>query len=206
MNLKCLAFGVCVTLLPGAAMSAGRMVNEVDLYYVRADSTIEVPPGSAEDKGDGVGVRGQFVLNDHLFIGGEYQRVGYDDADLNADQLRLGLGVSSAQDDALAVLFAQLEYIKADIANDSGNGYGLHAGMLLNAAKALQFKARIGFVDIDSRGAFGVIDGMEYSLGAAYAITRKVGVMVDYRIAKLRGRHGVEVDLDELRIGARYHF
>ncbi len=190
---------MCAGLLaaaPMAGMAAG-VGNQVDLYYISGGID-----AGGDDDGDGFGLKGQFAFADNLFFNGEYQSVGYDDSDVDLDQLRLGVGYNTSLN-AQTVLYGLAEFARIKIdggGSESESGFGLHAGLQYNMTEAFGLNARIGYVDI---GDFG--DGVEFLVGASFEFSKPFGAFIDYRVTQLDGDFG-DVDLDDFRVGIRFTF
>lgn len=178
--------------------------GHVDAYYIpNADLEISDATGSAKDDGDGFGLKGRFLVSEQLFIAAEYQAVEYDDSELELDQLRVGVGFTMPINITLNFV-GQVEYINAEtdapgVSSESDDGFGVHAG--LEAALAPQFSlyGRVGFVSVDDS------DGPEFLVGARFKVTPNASLFADYRASRFSDS-GTDLDLDDLRIGAGFHF
>lgn len=99
-----------------------------------------------------------------------------------------------------------LENVSIDL-NQGGlglsmRGYSASAHASVSPIDNVTLTARVGYTDVDE------LNGMEYEVGAHYAINKQVTGFVEYRMANLddEGFFLGDVDLDTLRIGARYNF
>jgi opacity protein-like surface antigen len=205
MKLKTL---LAAAILGGASSLAhadsASAINHVDIYYIpKADLDISLSGvGSGKDDGDGFGMRGRALISDMLFLSGEYQTVEYDDSGLEIDQFRAGLGLAGAVHSDLFII-GSLEYARAKLkapglGSESDDGFGIHIGMLARLTQQFSVNAQVGYVSLDG-------DGVEMLLGARFKPTEQFGIFVDYRMTKLSDS-GVDLDLDDLRVGVGFHF
>lgn len=220
MKLSKLAGAGLLALMPIVA-AAQQMASMVDVYYVKTkmehQSNTLIP--TMDSSGDGFGIKGNFAVTDWLFAGGEYQSADSDlsvasfEGDIKLEQLRLGLGVNSTLNER-AKIFALTEYIrrKEDIHLEgipfwrrSADGWGAHVGLQLDVTAAMNIDVRLGYVDVGVAFLDADASGIELLLGAAYDITERVGVFIDYRHSSLSGEM-VDVDLSEWRAGVRLPF
>ena len=198
--MKLYQVGMGVLALSSLAFHASAQqpsFGHLDGYFI-PNAEIDVSPGGDTD-GDGFGTKGRFAIADQWFINGEYQAVDYDRSG-DLDQLRFGVGLHSPLNQNVNFV-GLLEYINVD--GDRGgpdeDGFGVHGG--LEAALAPQFTVHgsVGFVMLDD------LDGPEFLVGLRYQATPQISIFGDYRMTRLSDR-GVDVDLDDLRIGVGYHF
>lgn len=186
---------------PALAQAAG---SEIDLYYMSSGIEVDVDGfGSGDDDGDGFGVKGQFALSGPLFLTGEYQSASYDDSNLDANQLRGGIGYMFTNPKAPIAWFGQAELINLEFddgsSDESDTGFGIHAGGLFKAADTITLTGRLGYVDVDGSS------GLEFLIGASMQFTPKVGGFVDYRMSDFDD-DDVTTTLDDLRLGVRLLF
>lgn len=198
MKMKMMLAGGLMVFTPFAAMAAG-VGNSVDAYYVSSGIEVDVPGfGSADDDGDGFGVKGKFAFADQAFIAAEYQAVEYDNAG-DLDQIRAGVGMNSDASQQ-AVFYGLAEFINLDDGSEDESGFGLHAGGKYKINDMASLNARLGYVDIGDAG-----DGFEWLIGGAFKFTEQVAAFVDYRVTYLE-KSNVDTDLDDLRVGVRFMF
>ena len=221
---------LCAALC-AAPLAAAQAAADLDLYYTPY-TQIKLKGSSGDDldfdDGDGWGAKGKFGLTDYLFLSGEYEKYKYDDITVNdtplfpnladhvderVEQYRAGLGFNFVT----TPFYVLGEYIGIDSKTrvdngssatesdkDKDEGWGAHLGAkgkVLNDHVTLN--AEVGYVDV------GDSDGLEVLAGAAYNISRHVGVFADYRYTSLTGGGGnddVDTRLGEARVGARLSF
>jgi opacity protein-like surface antigen len=209
---KLIGWGL-LAIVPSMAM-ASQAGNAVDVYYISSGAEIGDGSGfSLDGDGDGFGAKGAFAIADRWFLNAEYQSADNDfsimgvDGTIEVEQLRLGIGHSIPLNEQ-ASFYVLGEFIRAELGLESADigvsesgsesGFGVHAGIQLNVTDAFGLNGRIGYVDIDG-------DGLEYLIGASYKFTPQVGLFADYRVTELSA-DGADLDLDDLRVGARFSF
>lgn len=198
MNVMKLVGTGLLAISPMTAMATG-MGNSIDGYYVSSGLEVDVENvGSGDDDGDGFGVKGTFAFADQLFFNGEYQTVGYDDSDADLDQIRAGVGINTSASEQI-VFYGLAEFISFDFDNEDDSGFGVHGGAIFNLNQAIALNARLGYVDL------GDSDGLEWLAGGSFKFTPQVAAFIDYRVTNQEDS-GVELDVDDLRIGARFIF
>lgn len=181
--------------LPALAAPAN---NFVDGYFVPSS---EIDFGPVDDDGDGFGVKGAFQVGNQLFLTGEYQSVDYDDTNVDLDQFRLGADLGPGAGASGKGLYGRAEYVNID--GDGGgdqDGIGGHVGFGLPLSQELRLHAEAGYLLLDD------IDGPEFLVGATYRVAQNFGVFADYRVSCLDPDGGGDVDISDLRIGARFYF
>jgi hypothetical protein len=194
-----LALGT-LALLPSLAQAAQPLgAGAVDLYYIPS-AGIEVtdPLGpDGDDDGDGFGVKGLFKVAESVALSGEYQSSTYDDSDADIDQLRLGVGFVGT---GLSGIFA--EYDKIDFDGEDIDGFSIRARLAGDLNPQFGLYGDIGYALLESDDED--IDGLEFTIGGVLRLNPQAGIFVDYRLSNLEGQDsGVEVELDDLRVGVR---
>jgi hypothetical protein len=196
-------------VLPVSAMAqdaAPGPSGSLDVYLL-PDTNVEarVPSGggSADEKGDGYGVRGLVHMSDLLMITGEYQSASYDDiGGQSADRtdFRVGGGVGLPNGTGLFTEFVKI----GDDDGRGGSGFGVHGRWAGSVIPRLALHAQAGYVQVEDDERFG---GFEFSVGGAYAITNMLGAMIDYRVNSLEAHDSqLELKLRDLRLGVRWNF
>lgn len=188
--LKWLGTGLLV-VAPTVAMAG--VDNTADVFYTR----VGVDDSVKDDDASGFGVRGVFALADRFFLGGEYQSVA---SDVDLDQSRLGAGINTNPQEQV-VFYGLAEFIRFDYQGSADNGFGVHAGTLIDVSETMSFllNARVGYVDM------GKLAGLEGMVGVVYQFNKQFGALADYRLTYLEDG-GVDFDVDELRLGVRFFF
>ena len=198
-----LMIGSAVALVSTLGMGTAHAgeFDYLDLYFVpQANLDISIPGlGSADDDGDGFGIKGRAHVAETVTLHGEYQAVTLDDSDLDIDQLRFGVGAHSSADSG-ARFFGDAEFVSIDLEGEDQSGFGLHGGLSFTGESALSGFARIGYLTLDD------VDGFEFSLGVDLAFSPQFGGFIDYRSTALEADDSTEFDFTDLRIGIRFHF
>lgn len=199
MKRKVWLWATC--LLPATALGqdAGALVGTVDGYFLPS-ANIEFrsrsPVTSADEKGDGYGVKALLHLNDYLMATGEYQSVSYDDIpDSDRTDYRLGVGWGGASGTGLFGEFVSTEL---------GDGFGAHARAAGTMGERLALYGQAGYVQVEDDERFA---GFEFAVGGAYGILDMLGVFADYRVTNLEGSVSqAEFKFRDIRVGVRYTF
>ncbi len=178
--------------------------GHVDAYYIpRADLELSDATGSAEDDGDGFGLKGRFLVSEQLFIAAEYQAVEYDDSNIELDQVRVGLGLGLPINTALRFV-GQVEYVDVEVdtpgfSSEGEDGFGVHGGLEAVLSPQFSLHGSVGFLSL------GDTDGPEFLIGARFHVAPNFSLFADYRASRFSDS-GTDLDLDDLRIGAGFHF
>ncbi len=192
-------------LAPVAAVAA--QPGYLDGYYI-ADSKLKVDapgPGSADDSGDGFGVRLMAPVGRGLLVAAEYQTANLDDSDIDVDQIRAGLGYMTEGPLRFGAL---AEYVNFQFDGGHGNkqepdGFGLHGRIEYSASNMVTLYGQLGYLDVEDDDE---ADGIEWLVGASMNFNRSWGGFVDYRSASLDGDSDLDYDLHDLRLGVRWNF
>ena len=188
---------VALVAAPLSAFAGGSL----DVFYVDQD----LDAGPADNDGHGYGIRGAAELGHGLSLTALHQ-----DADLdtpiksNLKETRIGLSYDRAMNGFS--VGGGLETVTLDTntggAGASQRGYSVNMHASISPIENVSAYARVGYTDLDDS------DGIEYEVGASYAITPEVAGFIEYRMLQLEtnATPSVDVDLDTLRIGARYTF
>lgn len=197
---------LCAVLVgPTAAMAESTVV--VDGYFL-SKSTLDLSfngPGGeieAQDDGDGYGGRAMVTFGGNFAVTGEFQTTTYDD-DFQLDQSRVGVGLILPSTSGIFVEFNQQE--------DDGislDGFAVRARVAGNSP-TLQLYADIGWAMLTEQDADVDFDGLEFTVGGAYAVTEMFGIFLDYRTSALEASEGgsnLEYRLDQIRMGGRVNF
>lgn len=196
MMLKQTLLAVAMVLTPLSAFASGSL----DVFYV--DQNIDIS-GAGDDDGNGVGFRGQADLGRGISLTALYQDADLDTADANLRETRIGLSYDTATQGVN--VGAGLENVSIDL-NQSGpgvalRGYSANVHASITPINNVSVYARVGYTDVDE------LAGVEYEVGAQYAINKQVAAFVEYRMANLDDEGlGSDIDLDTLRVGGRYNF
>lgn len=196
MMLKQTLLAVAMVLTPLSAFASGSL----DVFYV--DQNIDIS-GAGDDDGNGVGFRGQADLGRGISLTALYQDADLDTADANLRETRIGLSYDTATQGVN--VGAGLENVSIDL-NQSGpgvalRGYSANVHASITPINNVSVYARVGYTDVDE------LAGVEYEVGAQYAINKQIAAFVEYRMANLDDEGlGSDIDLDTLRVGGRYNF
>lgn len=190
----------------GAGPPAARPPEVLDLYYVMQADYETASPGAPAQKsggGKGYGAKVMTPAGPNSFLHGEYQKNRYDELDDPAVEtdvkfLRAGFGISSNSG-----LYGLAEYIEQKIETPTSGrqdkGYGVHLGYRTSSNDSLAFVGQAGYVDV---GDFGT--GVEYLVGAAYAMTPALGLFADYRNTQQTDDLDNEITFADIRVGLRF--
>ena len=204
MKLQKIALAVALVAAPFSAFAGG----SVDVFYV--DQNLEAgAPASVKDDGDGFGFRGLAELGHGVSLTGLYQNADLDKKNIlgldSLSETRIGLSYDTVMSNIM--VGAGLETVTID-ANNGGpglslRGYSTNVHASISPIDNTSVYARLGYTHLDEG------DGIEYEVGASYAFTPEVAGFIEYRMAQLEtDAFGpkIDLDLDTLRVGARYTF
>ncbi len=200
LTITTLATAVALPTLAFAQTNVGTL----DAYYIpSSDLSIDSSFGSADDSGDGFGVKGLFRFADTLGFIGEYQTVTYDDFDLDADQYRLGAGWFLP---TTSGIYAEYTNIQLGDNNDGeADGVGVHGRIAGDLAPGIQVYGEAGYLFLQDDAED--IEGYEFLVGGAMQLNPQLGLFADYRLSNLEGQDSnVEFQFDDIRLGVRMYF
>lgn len=188
------ALAACGLAAPALAAPGN---NFVDGYALFSDIDL----GPVDDDGIGAGLKGGFQVADQVFLTGEFQTVEYDDFDVDFDQIRLGAGFGPGMGSTGEGLYGRAEYVSFDLDNEDDDGIGGSVGFGLPLSPAFRLHGEAGYLLLDDA------DGPELLVGGTYRLAQNFGVFADYRMSFLDpDGGGGDVDISDLRIGARFYF
>ena len=195
MKIKQALLAVAIVITPMSAFAAGSL----DVFYINQDADAS---GDKAD-GNGMGVRGQASLGNGFSLSALLQDAELKEYEENLRETRIGLSYDTkchGIDVGGGVESVSLEFNDGGF-GDSLRGYSANAHASISPMDNVTLSARVGYTDVDE------LAGMEYEVGASYAVNKNVSAFVEYRMATLDDE-GFEddFDLDTLRIGARYNF
>lgn len=200
----------------------------VELGY-SIDSTIETY-GQSFDSDSSFRLVASYLLNRHLFLSAQYHSAGYDldhndDLDLSGYSLGLGYrggigGVNAMPIDWFALLTYERIITQSQVARidyETGrNGGGLKAGIRAVVSENLELSFAAyeqsfggGFAKLN-----GDLNGLSFELGGALRLNDRLRLTAAYRTGELDyrfldnypARYEIEVDRDEVFVGARWSF
>ncbi|MGQ0529230.1 MAG: outer membrane beta-barrel protein [Panacagrimonas sp.] len=190
------AVAACSFAVPAIAQTGN---NYIDGFFV-LNSEIDFEPGG-DDDGNGFGLKGAFQVHKSIFLTGEYQGVEYDDSNADLDQIRLGAAFGPGAGAASEGIYGRAQYIDLDLDGaDDQDGFGGHVGYALPVNKQFHLHGEAGYVLLDD------LDGPELLVGATYKFTPNIGAFADYRMSFLDVDGAGDLDLNDLRVGARFYF
>lgn len=206
---KKLTWLVIAATLPISALadesSATQALGFLGFYYVpKADLKLSDDTNTLNfDGGKGFGLKGLFPIGPNAFVQGEYQKNNYDGFEgiqVDTDVTFLRIGFSLSGDSGVYGLF---EYIKEEMGfagfNADDNGYGLHVGFRSQSDDSLSFVGQVGYLDV---GGFGT--GIEFLVGADYALNPTTGLFADYRNTSEEDDSGAKATFANIRVGVRF--
>ena len=168
----------------------------VDFFFIpSAEIEVTIPgAGSGDDDGDGFGFRGM-VPAGGIAVTGEYQSTSYDDSGIDADQLRLGIGLVNETTSGLL-----LEYVDADIDGEAADGFAVHGRIA-----AENFYGQLGYVMLEED--FEALAVVEFVFGVTLGGRGPLSGFIDYRRSSLEGdESNIKTEFTDLRMGARLRF
>lgn len=158
--------------------------------------------GSADDDGDGFGLRVHAPFSEGLAFDGEYRTTSYDDSDLDFDQLRFGLAAGGAT-------AVRVEYVNAELDGDDANGFGLHGVFRSDVSEQVELFGTVGYLFLEDDDDNDV-EGLEFSAGLSIALSPALGLIASYRKTALEVDGGAggdtDFDFDDISIGLRAYF
>lgn len=187
---------LCAMLaVPGMAMADPGFL---DFHYVaKSDLDIEITGlGSGSDDGNGFGARLLMPVSPTFALTGEYQANSYDDSGLDVTNLRFGGGLVGPTTSGLI-----LEYVSIDLDDSTADGFSIKGRLASARVGSTQVYGEIGYVtvtdddDVDYKG-------VEFNVGAAFALSPVTGLILDYRKTNLDG-DDLELTFSDFRVGLR---
>jgi len=217
-----------LALAPMTAFAGG----SVDLFYIDNDAEAEIAsfPQKFKFDGSGYGVRGKAELGNGFSMIAMHQSsklkndqlAGFIGGSQKLNETRIGLSYNHKLNDQYSVT-GSLEHTNVGIGltKDLGvgatlNGYAATVGINANVMANTNVYASIGYLNA-GKLADKRVDGLEYTVGASYDVTKNFAGFVEYRLTDLERKAGgvapfigpvpkIELELDTLRIGGRYTF
>lgn len=175
----------------------GALRATVDAYFNKSNYEIKVAGQSADENGDGYGVKGIVHLTDGVMATGEYQDVSYDlpGGSVDRTDYRLGAGYGGPSG---AGVFAEF------LSTELGDGFGVHGRVAGTMLDAIELYGQAGYVQVEDDERFA---GFEFSLGGAYVFSDLLGAFLDYRLSALEGNQSqAETRFRDVRVGIRMAF
>lgn len=194
------------------------------------DSAVEIY-GDSSDSDNAWAVGGAWQISRRFVLWGRYSSASYDLPGFGEDyNIELGtvgamfrMPIREDLDSPLDVLVGlSFEVQSTDISTELGGdsfsdpGLGLRAGVRAGIARHFDVSAALHYYDygVFDEGFRNYLDGLFFELGAELALTRRFSLTatfvtgeLDYlNLPGLQRPVEVEVDRDELRLGARFNF
>lgn len=211
--MKLLKGAVAAVLVLGPSLAFAATPAYLDGFYtVDSKLKLEVPGASADDNGDGFGLRVRAPIGEAAFVAAEYQTASIDNFsgggfDVDIDQIRAGLGYMFGEPQLRFGGVVEYVHLKLDAGggdDSTPDGYGLHGRAEFSPLPAATLYTQLGYVHVSDHGT---ADGFEWQIGAAYNFTPMFGAFVDYRSTDLDDSgDDVEYKLDDVRLGLRWNF
>ena len=216
-----------LALAPMTAFAGG----SVDLFYIDNDAEAEVASlQKFKFDGSGYGIRGKAELGNGFSMIAMHQSsklkndqlAGFIGGSQKLNETRIGLSYNHKLNDQYSVT-GSLEHtnVGIDLMKNLGvggtlNGYAATVGINANVMANTNVYASIGYLNA-GKLADKRVDGLEYTVGASYDVTKNFAGFVEYRLTDLERKAGgvapfigpvpkIELELDTLRIGGRYTF
>lgn len=209
MKLKQTLIAAAIAVAPMTAIAGGSL----DAFYIDNEMDIDFGGGSQTADGDGFGLRGEAALGHGLSLTGLYQNsdIKADGDELDILETRVGVSYKHQLNKQFNV-GGGIEVVQFDLKDGfeglAFDGYSVNLTAGANIIGNLSAHGRVAYTDFGSDSGIE-IDGVEYELGLAYALTKNAAVFVDYRIFEIDlDGSGVsqELDLDTIRAGGRFTF
>ncbi len=178
----------------------GLSYNYAQVNWI-ADSELE--SGGSVD-GDGFDIGGVFSINEMLYIVGEFKDLSYDGG-LEVQEISAGVGAHNNQFTGAIDVFGNLtiESIELSIpgANSDDEGFGLEIGARTALTPELDGYISFDYSDVgDTSGSF-------FKLGGSWAFNPNWAVVAEYSTGEYEDdKNNVELDRNDMRIGARFNF
>lgn len=200
--------GMVAATMFGAPLAASAHGSSyVDGFGVVADTETEiVGVGTADDEGDGGGIKAQLDLGG-VFLTGEYQAVDYDDTEIELDQARVGIALGPGAGNG-GGFYGGAEYVNfsfdfpgiPDDDEEDQDGFGGHIGYAIPLSELVRLYGQVGYVKLDD------IDGPEFLAGIAVELLPNFGLFADYRATDFEDDEENELSFDDARFGVRFTF
>lgn len=179
--------------------------HHVDVFYLPTTEIDQQAGGTtADERGDGFGLRGLYRIGHRFAASGEYQSQKFGDNDeVELTQTRAALGFVGDDDDDFFGLFVEYDKLDSDEL-DNLDGYSLHGRISGMRSEWLGFYGDLGYLRLD--GDLEKYSGNEFTLGVLFKFGQ-FGVFADARRTSLEGKDsGVRSALTDVRTGVRYEF
>ena len=185
---KAILSSAILSVLSFGAMAETPSFNYVDFGYV-CDL-------SSDQSFDGFDLKGNFELNDNLYINAGYRSIDFDIAgfDVNGDVKLIGLGYKKAFSPD-SVFYSELDYVKAKaraggLGSGSENGYQVGFGVRSMLSSNFEVRAGVNYIDVVDSDTFMI-------LGGVYSLSDDLGLYFD-----------IESDFDDstYSTGVRFSF
>jgi opacity protein-like surface antigen len=191
-------------LLPLAAQAQAQAQDidygSIDGFFVPHARAHWPPAFSADDRGNGGGVRVLSRATDWLMVLGEYQYLSYGDPDATTGQYRVGAGLALPSTSGF-----YLTYDHLDLDAENAIAFGLHGRLAGKLQDPVSLYASAGYLATD--GSSFYYDGFEFNLGLTWDLPEPWGMFADYRATLLDDRDSdARLHRQEYRVGIRFRF
>ena len=193
-----------LALLPFSAQA-----NRMSYGFVQITGLLntDVENDNFEEDGDGLGIRGSWIMGPYLFMDGRYDDVDLtDDTESRSGSLRLGWRQpldlrSPLRLDVYGMVSAEaleLESNGTELINDEG--VGLTAGLRFGPIPQLEAGLEYNFIDYgDDKGQFIALEGI-------WNVSDWFALVLEYRDGEYNVKNLPDVDRSDLNIGLRWVF
>ena len=174
-------------LLASTTSLTALAANSPDWKFVEAGYTKMDIDDNESFEPDGFTVNGKYLLNNNIYLNGEYS--SFEEGGFDFDMLTLGAGyrlpVNATTDAYFGVNFERI-----DNNVDDETGYSVNAGLRSMITEQVELNGEVGYFDIDD-------SEVTFKVGANYYITPQWAVGASYEVID---------DLDIMQVTARFSF
>lgn len=179
--------GICLFTIVAFSAPVSMAAESVSYNYVDA-GYVNFEPDNAADDFSGLGLRGSYLLNQNIFLTGEFNSTSMQSID-RAD-IAFGAGYRSPINEK-SDFFGQLEYVTVDVdPNFDEDGFRLTGGVRVMMSDRFELRGALQYVDIENSDTV-------LNIGAEYNFASNVAGFFELREGDEYGGYF---------IGARYEF
>lgn len=173
------------TLLTVAAisgMSSAALAASPDWRFVEGGYT-NAELGNADF--DGLNVSGVYLLENNIYVTGEYRML--DESGVDLDMTTLGVGYRMPLNASTDAYFGA-NFERIDVENYDDNGYSVNAGVRSMISEQVELLGELGYYDVDD-GDVTVKVGANYYFNPRWAVGASYEKIDDLDITQLTARY-----------------
>lgn len=174
---KSLLTVVALSGISSAAMAASPSWRFVEGGYTNGD----IGRGDF----DGIDVGGVYLLENNVYVTGEYKML--DDSGTDLDMTTVGLGYRMPLNATTDAYFGA-NFERIDVESDDDNGYSVNAGVRSMVSEQVELLGQIGYYDVDD-GDVTVKVGANYYVSPRWAVGASYEKIDDLDITQLNARY-----------------